>query len=193
MRDIDIRRALRQEMANVHSTEPDTLIVEELGLCQGAARVDLAVVNGTVHGYEIKSEQDTLVRLPGQIDVYGRTLEFVTIVTSSAHVGKIRQMVPRWWGIWSAVPDENGLQLKKSRKSQRNPNVDPFAVAQLLWRDEALEALTERGLIAGMRSKPREELWRKLASDVPLDELSNVVRECLKRRGVEWRVPLSPT
>jgi len=58
MREIDIRRALLADVRQRHRDEPDTLIREELGVCQGIARVDLAVVNGSVHGYEIKSEQD---------------------------------------------------------------------------------------------------------------------------------------
>ncbi len=60
MREIDIRLALRAKLEKLHPGESDTLLGQELGLCQGFARVDLAVVNGTVHGYEIKSEQDTL-------------------------------------------------------------------------------------------------------------------------------------
>ena len=34
--------------------------VEELGVCRGRVRVDVAVVNGTLHGYEIKSDRDSL-------------------------------------------------------------------------------------------------------------------------------------
>jgi hypothetical protein len=39
MRDIDVRRKLRVEVDRPHLYELDTLIVEELGLCQGIARV----------------------------------------------------------------------------------------------------------------------------------------------------------
>src|SRR5437868_15105658 len=103
-------------MARRHSTEPDTLVVEELGLCQGIARVDLAVVNGNVHGYEIKSECDTLARLPGQISVYSRTLEFVTVITASAHIGNVRHRVPRWWGIWEARQRNGRVELTVHRQ-----------------------------------------------------------------------------
>jgi hypothetical protein len=191
MRDIDVRRKLRIEVERSHRCELDTLIVEELGLCQGIARVDLAVVNGSVHGYEIKSERDTLARLPGQIDVYDQTLDFVTIVSAPNHSQKIRTLVPRWWGIWAAIGDGCDLRLEKVRDSSRNSGVDPYALAQLLWRDEALEALRERELAARVSSKPREELWRRLASELTVAELGEVVRNCLKRRG-DWRVLASP-
>jgi len=36
----------------------------------GASRIDRAVVNGSVHGYEIKSETDDLTRLPAQARAY---------------------------------------------------------------------------------------------------------------------------
>lgn len=191
MRDIDIRRALRQKMERLHYGLLDTKIVEELGLCQGIARVDLAVVNGSLHGYEIKSERDTLARLPGQTDIYNRALDFVTLVIAPTHSEKIGDIVPSWWGIWTATQDECGVRLEIFREHQKNPNIDPFSLAQLLWRDEALQALTDHGLANGMRSKPREELWRKLAADLTLEELGCIVRECLKRRGSAWRVPVT--
>jgi hypothetical protein len=192
MREIDIRLALIEEMEKRHQYEADTLIREELGLCQGFARVDLAVVNGSVHGYEIKSEQDTLARLPGQAEIYNRTLDFVTIVAAPAHTHKISNIVPKWWGIWIAIQDDQGVRFESSREPSKNPDIDPFALAQLLWRDEVLQALTDQRLDAGMRSKPRNELWKLLASELPLDDLGRIVRDRLKRRGADWPAPASP-
>ena len=192
MRDIDIRRKLRED-ERLHFGEPNTRIVEELGLCQGIARVDIAVVNGSIHGYEIKSEHDTLARLPGQIDIYNRALDFVTVVTAQSHVDKIREIVPSWWGIWTAVQDDkDGPRLKISRKHRQNPAVVPIALAQLLWREEALQALEDCGLATGVRSKPREQLWHRLASDLPLKDLGNIVRDRLRQRGANWRSPVPP-
>jgi hypothetical protein len=186
MRDIDIRRKLRVDK-RLHFGEPDTRVVEELGLCQGIARVDLAVVNGTIHGYEIKSDSDTLARLPAQVEIYSRALDFVTIVTAPSHVSKIRKIVPKWWGIWTTVSDHNGIRLEVSREHRQNPKVDPFSVAQLLWREEALEALENEGLVSGVRSKPRKELWLRLASELPPEKLGHIVRDSLKRRRSDWR------
>ncbi len=192
MREIDIRRSLLAEIEERHRGETDTLIKEELGLCQGFARVDIAVVNGSVHGYEIKSEQDTLARLPGQAQIYNRALDFVTIVTAPAHAKKISEVVPGWWGIWNAAECGQEVRLESSREASHNPHIEPFALAQLLWRGEALQALSENNLATGMRSKPREQLWRRLASELPLEKLGCIVRECLKRRGADWRAPVSP-
>lgn len=189
MRDIDIRQALLKQMVHDHSDESDTLIVEELGLCQGIARVDVAVVNGTLHGFEIKSARDTLSRLPAQSEVYNRSLEFVTIVVSAAHLKKVREVVPSWWGIWCATGDSHAVALKICRKGRRNPAVAPSAVAQLLWRDEALQILAERKLDKGLRGKSREQIWNHLAASLTPAELSHAVRSRLKIRGKSWREP----
>jgi hypothetical protein len=188
MRDIDIRNKLSREMERKHRGT-DTRIVHELGLCQGMARIDIAVVNGTVHGYEIKSEQDTLVRLPGQVKIYSRTLEFVTIVTAPGHALKISNLVPTWWGIWIADEGGDGVRFEPEREPLPNPNIDAFALVQLLWREEAFQVLNERGLSRGLRSKPRGDLWRKLASELTIEDLAAVVRGCLKLRDAAWRAP----
>lgn len=193
VRDLDIRRALHAKMRTSHGNEPDTLVLDELGLCQGTARVDVAVVNGSVHGYEIKSARDTLARLPSQADVYGRTLDYVTIVVATNHALAVARTVPAWWGIWSAEAGEAGIRLKPVRRARRNPAIEPLAIAQLLWRDEALHALTQRGLAEGMRSKPRAALWRRLADALPLRELRGLVRDYLKKRPVDWRSGVRPT
>ena len=189
MRDIDIRRALLKEMSSRHGSESDTLIIEELGLCQGMARVDLAVVNGTVHGYEIKSERDTLDRLAGQCDVYNRTLEFITVVAAPTHIKKIQEIVPRWWGIWIANGKNGTIDLRMKRPARRNPQLVALAVAQFLWRDEAVQVLVDHNLSAGMRSKSRQELWSRISSAFTLEELGDIVRTRLKSRGEAWRVP----
>jgi hypothetical protein len=187
MRDIDIRRALRTEMEHRHAGETETLIIDELGMCQGIARVDLAVVNGSVHGYEIKSERDTLTRLPAQSDVYSQALEFVTIVAAPHHLARIEALVPRWWGIWSATQAGAQVRLATVRDAQRNPSLEPLALVQFLWRDEAWEILAEYSLAAGMSGKSRHHLWHRLATSFTVDELGDFVRARLKQRGEDWR------
>lgn len=60
--DYDIRVSLKETLANEHKGT-DTIIVDELPICWGDARIDLAVINGRINGYEIKSDRDTLDRL----------------------------------------------------------------------------------------------------------------------------------
>lgn len=187
MRDLDIRRELLIRVRSLHSGEHGTRIVEELGLCQGTARIDVAAVNGSLHGYEIKSERDTLYRLPGQCEAYNQSLDFVTIVACASHLHKIRELVPEWWGIWSARDDGQNVHLEIDRPEQRNPGVNPLAMAQLLWREEALQVLDEWQLTVGFRSKTRAQIWQRLVEGLTIDELGDAVRARLKTRE-GWRV-----
>jgi hypothetical protein len=55
VRDRDVREALHRKVLKEHHGDADTLVLDELGLRHGTCRVDIAVVNGYLHGYEIKS------------------------------------------------------------------------------------------------------------------------------------------
>jgi hypothetical protein len=173
---------------SLHANDPDTIVIEELGLCQGLARVDVAVINGSAHGYEIKSERDTLARLPSQSDTYNRIFDYVTIVAAPTHLQKIADAVPKWWGISVASAGGDGVKIVVKRAPRLNGHVDPVALAQLLWRDELLEELVVLGLAAGMKSKPRRELWRHLAASVPIIQLGEIVRRRIKQRAPDWRL-----
>jgi len=57
MHDAAIRSALRATLEAEHANE-EALVLDELGLCRGRARVDMAVVTGALNGYEIKGDYD---------------------------------------------------------------------------------------------------------------------------------------
>ena len=61
---------LRNRHLRQHIAREDVLIIDELGLAHAQSRIDLAVFNGHLHGYEIKSAGDTLERLPRQLSFY---------------------------------------------------------------------------------------------------------------------------
>ena len=189
MRDMDIRLALHRELKNIHKNEDNTLIVDELGLCQGEARIDVAVINGFINGYEIKSERDTLERLSSQQEIYNKVLDCITIVASGQHIEKINQKVPAWWGIKLAIEDGSDIILQEIRGPGINPDKDPRSLVQLLWRDEALAILEDIGMSKGMLSKPRKAIWEKLVANLPPDDLGYYVRHQLKFRA-NWRSDL---
>lgn len=187
MRDIDVRTALHSNLAVDHADElSDTFVVDELGLC-GEVRVDVAVINGALTGFELKSARDTLRRLPKQVAVYSQVLDYAELVVADNHLAAARSIIPRWWGVRVAVSNADGsVTVERARPARRNRMVDPYSLAQLLWRDEALEELALRSADRGVRSKPRSAVWKRLVDSVETDELRDVVRNRLKiREG--WR------
>lgn len=178
-----MRYRLEKEFGN----DPTALILDELGVCCGRVRADMAVVNGELKGFEIKSDQDTLLRLRSQAAAYGRVFDTISIVVAAKHMEKVRKIIPSWWGILVAEKGGNTHpDIRSYRRERNNPNPDPLAIAQLIWRDEAFELLKAHNLHSGLRSKPRRFLWMALVRNFPLAELQMLVRTQLKARR-DWR------
>ena len=51
MNDRDIRTVLKEDLMREYAKDNDTLMLDELGIRHGAARIDLVVVNHQLHGY----------------------------------------------------------------------------------------------------------------------------------------------
>lgn len=180
-----IRDAVRGRLVEMHGLPPTTLLRDELGLCLGATRVDVAAINGQLTGCEIKGSRDRLSRLPHQVGLYGQVLDVAVLVAEPRYAATADSHVPGWWGIWQAEEDGGRAVLTELRASGQNPSPDPLAVAQLLWRDEAYAELLTRDAAAGLARATRWRLWEALASLLPVADLGHVVRERLKVRR-EW-------
>ncbi|MCK4553491.1 sce7726 family protein [Candidatus Parcubacteria bacterium] len=192
--DQDIRVALRKILDKSCQEEPNTKIIEELGITHGAARVDIAVVNGDIHGYELKSDKDTLNRLPGQIEIYNSVLDRVTLVVGKNHLHEAVKIIPEWWGITIAkiINYDQTVSLYNIREPKQNPKPDYIAIAALLWREEALSILEELNKADGVRSKTRSIIYGRLAKELTGQKLKERVRECLRTR-TNWRSDLQYT
>jgi hypothetical protein len=182
---MDIRKVLAADLHARYADDSHTLIRHELGLCAGERRVDLAVINGEMVGYEIKSDVDRLDRLAAQAEAYGRVFDRMSIVTTDRYLAEAVAMLPSWWGVLCIRQGQEGVSSEQVRVGKPNKGQDPFALAQLLWREEALEELKSRGLARGLSKKRRWIIWQNLAQAIPVAELRNVVRERLKARR-EW-------
>ena len=187
MNDYHIRSALMCELLSRHARDPNTLILEELGLKHGAARVDIAIVNHILHGFEIKSDRDTLRRLPEQIRVYNSVLDRVTLIVGYRHAYEAMQIVPEWWGVTLAeMGPYGGVHFSDARAPHNNPGSDILAVAALLWRNEALEILEELQAADGVRSKPRAAIYKQLTKVAAPDLVRSKVYHQLRCRTA-WR------
>lgn len=175
-----IRQALRTAIAAATAAE-EAIVVEELNVCSGVARVDLAVLNGAIHGYEIKSDRDSLARLKSQMMYYNESLEYVTIVCGERLHKAARDFVPDWWGILSVRTLVDGIVLTPIRPAKPNPELLVTSYLEFLWRGEALHLLTTFGLDKGMKSANKQRLRERLAS-VEWPELKARVLRTMKAR-----------
>jgi hypothetical protein len=183
--DKQLRVALKEHLSS-RVTAEDRLI-DEFRLAYGTNRVDLALVNGHLEAFEIKAGKDNLNRLPAQVEAYDKVFEYSWVVTTQKHLTKVRDAVPRSWGVMVAQADETGIALKQVRAAKRNCRRDPVHLARLLWRDELLAKLEELDLAKKLKCKPKLALYAAVAEALSVDDLADYVRRCLKARG-DWRV-----
>ena len=177
MNDKQIRAAVHQKLFRHFSATPNILVLEEVGLRHGAARVDFLVVNGMLHGFELKSDKDNLIRLENQIPIYSSVLDRVTLIVGYRLADKALRIIPEWWGVkLASLGTRGGIKFRDARTPKNNPRVEKEAVVKLLWQNQALQVLEELGADAGMRSKTRKEIYAKLAECADLDLIQAKVR-----------------
>ena len=185
--DSEIREALhRKKLKRLHACG-NTFVVDELGLAHAKVRVDVAVINGCVHGFEIKSALDTLDRLPNQLILYEECLGRLTVVCDEKHVRAVRKIVPSWCGILKAMKGRRGaIDFRTIRRSQRNPHVQAERLAHLLWRAEAVELLMRFNAPQHVLRKPRKQLYKCLAELLTIEQITAFIREFMTARR-DWR------
>jgi len=176
-----LRRALLEQLrANAQASD---LIIEELGVEQGAARIDVAVAAQRFAGYEIKSDFDTLDRLARQMHAYHRVFDTLTIVTTDAYVAQVAVLLPAWWGIVvGRVAADHGVVLETIRGPSSHPYQDARSLASLMWRDDAYAFALEH-LDSGVKSRAtRDALYDLIAESVPVEAIKARVRTLLHQR-----------
>jgi hypothetical protein len=193
MNDAEIRQNFHRKRLRRQHAQKDTLVIDELGLNHGRCRADIAVINGHLLGYEIKSNNDSLRRLEEQIKSYSAVFDKVSIIVGDRYINSIQSHIPKWWGVIVSVRGSRGaVNFEIIRKAQKNKSVKLISIAQLLWRDEAAEILSQKKLPPKILRQPRDVLYEQLADLLSANELRKIVRDYLKRRR-NWRCLESPS
>lgn len=191
MLDKDVRQAVKNKVLKDHINDPSTLVIDELGLNYGRNRVDIAVINGEIHGYELKSDSDTLIRLPKQAECYSLVMDKVTLVVGEKHSKEAMGLIPEWWGVKVAVMGiRGGVRLITERHSKKNRNIDPFELLKLVWKDEVMELLSfKMDIDWRIKKLKKKDIYQLVVDNFTLDEIRDNTRAILKSRA-DWRFDL---
>lgn len=188
MREPEIKNALAHYLGEQVYVSDEALIVHEVNVCEGAARIDTLLIDRCLHGFEIKSRVDTMCRWAEQVAYYQAVFEYVTIVIGVNHLTKALQEIPTWCGLMLASQLGEEVSIEPFRDCSENPNRDRLSMAQLLWRDEALAVLEKCGCARGVKSKTRPLIWQRVADSLSADQISTEIRAAFQARGESWRV-----
>lgn len=188
MLDKDVRQAVKDKILKAHINDPSTLVIDELGLDHGRNRVDIAVINGELHGYELKSDSDNLLRLPQQSMAYSSIMDKVTLVVGEKHAQEAINIIPDWWGIKIATMNHRGIvNIVTYRRNKKNRDIDPFELSKLIWKEEALALLAIKIKVDWrIRKLKRKDIYKLIVDTFSLNEIRDNTRAILKSR-VNWR------
>ena len=181
----EVRESLRSALMSASCAPAEA--VYEFWVPKSNERADVAVIGTRLDGFEIKTERDTLKRLPRQAEAYGRIFDRCHAVLASRHVDSALEILPPWWGV--QVIGE-GAPFSVLRTAQPNDAVDPETLVRLLWRDEVYDALCELGALPDPRAG-RFRLWEMLLAALDVEGLKRVVRSALfvrRARGIRAAV-----
>lgn len=181
LRDYEIRATLAERLKKQFPAESGSIVVDEFG-CHDS-RIDVAVINCKLHGYEIKSECDSLDRLVTQAPTYSAIFDRMTVVVTAKHVESVQQAVPLWWGILEAALVGGGVRLRQVRRCKANSGQNPAILTKMLWRKELYAVLRSHGLEHGLRLASAEALAGVVAENLPVRVIADEVREAIKVRG----------
>jgi len=185
MKDFDIRLAMKMTTLSKFYLD-ESIVVEELSLPSTGSRIDIAVVNGSLHGYEIKSSSDTLLRLEKQILGYTKVFDYLSIVTEAKYLSKILAMAPDWIEVVCSTSLNNEVSMVTAREGFFNKNKEGFHLARLLRKEEMQSVLTQNNI----RYKKSFRAWTLceiLAETLNIDNLAYAVRIKLKER-TDWKL-----
>ncbi|MBB5191192.1 hypothetical protein HNQ50_001915 [Silvimonas terrae] len=158
----------------------DAVLINEMVVANWSRRVDLAVANGKLHAFEIKSDVDTLRRLDGQLATYLQTFDKVTVVTTEKHATQIASMIPNNVELWVASASNQKISLKVVKRGRTDKVSGHDALCSHLTKAEIFTLLKKNGISS--------KLYQKKESLIQASEIIsvNLVRkhllDCLKNR-----------
>jgi len=185
LKDADIRAVLLRNLNEIYSEDEETVIINELGIDHGATRIDVAVVNGILHGFEIKSEADTLERLPHQMKYYNRLFERMTIVIDQRFLDSVKEIVPSWWGIQVVKRKKDGIVLVNKRKGRRQTSQDKDLLLKLLWKEDLERFIDYLSYPKKLKLLRKKEICNLILREVNIKTIRLFVYETLKRRNLQ--------
>jgi hypothetical protein len=173
MTESDIRNRIIERLL-INDTARDTVFFREMFIANFSRRADLVAVNGKLAAFEIKSAQDSLQRLSGQLPVYAEHFEQVTVVVATKHLIQLTGRLPRGVGLWEATSSGNFAEhrVARNRKVTKSNLLTflPVDELRMLLRQQEKSSVGDRFTLL------------ERANEVGYDAIRSYVLSFMKRR-----------
>lgn len=184
-----IRDEIRAKLPRLLGKKNGVRVVNELEICSGKSRADMAIISDRFIGIEIKGPKDRLDRLPGQIEHYSKCFDEVILVVDESLAADASDIIPEWWGIVQLSNRDGRNGFKLMRRPTQNQFVDVEKVLALLWRSE-IEMLFSLEIGSPPPSHASKRRLREILLDnQPHLALKHAGIDILRKRD-DWRSTL---
>ncbi|TDR32155.1 sce7726 family protein [Hydromonas duriensis] len=184
MNENEIREILISFLSKKYSDEADVAFIKELFIEQFKQRADLVLANGKLVTYEIKSELDSLNRLPAQLESYTKHFEETIVVCAEKHVEKVKEIIGLEVGLWA-------VNIKGEFKAIQKPK--KIKITKLSWLShlpvDELRVLLKQ--YSFTRSGNRDTLTQTIVQKLSCNQVREYVLDYFKRR--EQKISLLKT
>jgi len=178
LRESEIKAALIDRLVERGMLQ-NAVLINEMVVANWSRRVDLAIANGNLHAYEIKSDLDSLKRLDGQLDAYLARFDKTTVVCAPRFTTEVLRRTPTFVEVLEVGFVDEEISFKVVRRGVLRPIQDKGILAAFLLKSELAALLKNQAV-----TQPRNVLVESVRS-FPVAVLRRYVLECLKRRYKE--------
>lgn len=182
-----IKDLLYRWVSNTFQLKDTDILINELGFynkdiestIDNSFRADVALANGRLVGFEIKSEKDSLKRWPSQMSAYTNVFDEVWLCTHAKHLECALKITHKNIGIL-LVDSLGSIAVVRNAKEAGSLN-NVYDLSGLLWKDEIVDLANKYNITVKTRTTKREV--RELLADIlNVEQVRPFVLERLKVR-----------
>jgi hypothetical protein len=177
-----------------HSLKTASMLTEfRAGLC----KADIVILNGTSTVYEIKSDRDSLCRLPNQISNYQKVFGSVYVIAGKSHVNEVLDITSSEVGVMELVAQGRIRTVRKAIDC--SDRVCSASIFESLRIEEARQILKNTGTEVAdvsnifLRSTMRD-CFTKIEPKLAHDQMVKVLRKTRNLASLSdfiFRLPIS--
>lgn len=131
--EVEIKAMILERLLREGKITEESLVFNEMSLSGKARRLDLAyITKGEMVAIEVKSEKDTLSRLPGQLSEYLKYFDRIIVVAAPKFIQEIISLTDSAVEVWEV----SELELKVIRKGRKVKSIRKESYLNLMTKRE---------------------------------------------------------
>lgn len=175
----DIKVALISKLYEKGLLE-DAALINEMVVANWSRRADLAVANGHLQAFEIKSDFDSLKRLDGQLSTYISRFEKVTVVCASRFTEEVLRRTHPRVEVLEVIGSNEGISFRLVRRGKLHRLQDRQILLGFLLKTEIQMLLKQSNI--GFEADCARYVLEKLATAISPSKIRTFLLAALKQR-----------